>query len=87
MKSYRTDDCGLSRRGTKTNSSEDVAACNRQGARCTGVDASKTLKVLRIIAIESGLMFSTIKEYIINYHRHFVVCEKDGIVPADGSNV
>lgn len=39
------------------------------------------------IAIESGLMVSTVKEYIINSHRYFVICEKNGIVPKGGTNV
>ena len=39
------------------------------------------------IASESGLMVSTVKEYIINRHRYFVVCEKNGIVPEGGADV
>lgn len=32
-------------------------------------------------------MVSTSQEYIINCHRHFVVCEKKSIVPEGGANV
>ena len=39
------------------------------------------------IASENGLMVSTVKEYIINRRRYFVICEKNGIVPEGGANV
>ena len=39
------------------------------------------------IARESGLMVSTVKEYIKNRRRYFDVCEKNGIVPEGGANV
>ena len=39
------------------------------------------------IARESGLMVSTVKEYIINRRRYFDICEKNGIVPESGANV
>lgn len=39
------------------------------------------------IASESGLMVSTVKEYIINRRRYFDICEKNGIVPEGGANV
>jgi hypothetical protein len=39
------------------------------------------------IAGESGLMVSTVKEYIVNRHRYFVICEKNGIVPEGGTDV
>lgn len=39
------------------------------------------------IARESGLMVSTVKEYIINRRRYFDICEKNGIVPTNGANV
>lgn len=38
------------------------------------------------IASESGLMVSTVKEYIRNRHRYFLICEKNGIV-LGGANV
>jgi hypothetical protein len=39
------------------------------------------------IASESGCMVSTVRAYIINHRRYFAVCEKNGIVPAGGTNV
>jgi len=39
------------------------------------------------IARESGLMVSTVKEYIINRRRYFDICEKNAIVPEGGANV
>jgi hypothetical protein len=39
------------------------------------------------IAGESGLMVSTVKECIVNRHRYFVICEKNGIVPEGGADV
>ena len=39
------------------------------------------------IAGESGLMVSTVKEYITKIGRYFVVCEKDSIVPEGGADV
>ncbi|MHB8788484.1 MAG: hypothetical protein ACYDBT_01245 [Desulfobulbaceae bacterium] len=39
------------------------------------------------IARESGLMVSTVKEYIINRRRYFDICENNGIVPESGANV
>lgn len=39
------------------------------------------------IARESGLMVSTVKEYIINRRRYFDVCNKNGIVPEGGKDV
>jgi hypothetical protein len=39
------------------------------------------------VARESGLMVSTVKEYIINRRRYFDLCEKNGIVPESGANV
>jgi hypothetical protein len=39
------------------------------------------------IASESGLMVSTVKEYIGNRHRYFVICGKNGIVPEGGADV
>ncbi|MGV8073396.1 MAG: hypothetical protein AB2L11_02380 [Syntrophobacteraceae bacterium] len=39
------------------------------------------------IAIESGLTASTVKQYIVNRHRYFAICEKNGIVPESGADV
>jgi hypothetical protein len=39
------------------------------------------------IASESGLTVSTVKQYIINRDRYFVICEKNGIAPEGGANV
>jgi DNA-binding NarL/FixJ family response regulator len=39
------------------------------------------------IASESGLSVSTVKQYIINRNRYFVICEKNGIVPEAGADV
>lgn len=39
------------------------------------------------IARESGLMVSTVKEYIKNRRRYFDICEKNGIAPEGGANV
>jgi len=39
------------------------------------------------IASESGLAVSTVKEYIKNRRRYFIVCEKNGIAPEGGENV
>jgi hypothetical protein len=39
------------------------------------------------IARESGLMVSTVNEYIKNRRRYLAVCEKNGIAPEGGANV
>lgn len=39
------------------------------------------------IASESGLMVSTVKQYIVNRNRYFAICEKNGIVPEGGTDV
>jgi len=39
------------------------------------------------IARESGLMVSTVRQYIINRRRYFEVCEENGIVPEGDANV
>lgn len=39
------------------------------------------------IARESGLMVSTVKEYIINRRRYFDVCDRNGIVPEGSTDV
>lgn len=39
------------------------------------------------IAKENGLMASTVKEYIMNRRRYLGVCNKNGIVPEDGTDV
>lgn len=39
------------------------------------------------IAQESGLMVSTVKQYIINRRHYFAVCEKNGIVSESGADV
>lgn len=39
------------------------------------------------IASESGLMVTTVKEYIRNRHRYFVICKKNGIAPEGGADV
>lgn len=39
------------------------------------------------IARQSGLMVSTVKQYIINRRRYFDICEKNDIVPEGGANV
>lgn len=39
------------------------------------------------IASKSGLTVSTVKQYIVNRHRYFVICEKNGIVPEGGADV
>jgi hypothetical protein len=39
------------------------------------------------IVSDGGLMVSTAKESIKNSNRYFVIYEKNGIVPEDGTNV
>lgn len=40
-----------------------------------------------IIATENDLLLTTVKNYIWKRNRYIVICEKNGIVPEDGTNV
>ena len=40
-----------------------------------------------IIATENDLLVTTVKNYIWKRNRYIVICEKNGIVPEDGTNV
>lgn len=44
-------------------------------------------EIAEIIATENDLLVTTVKNYIWKRNRYIVICEKNGIVPEDGTNV